>query len=198
MENSSKQNKKKNNIKNIDYLFECAIPNYSEDYTKANVTNNNSQNKYSQINGEDKKNTLSSKVSKNENNNKTNHYNKYKKDQSNFYVNRNSNSYKPMHKQNNHKNISMIINQKENLRSYLQENRLELPEQTSRLINELIECSIECMICNENISSLSEIWECDTCFTIYHNSCIYDWIFKLNTSTNNKNEVTEISIIDLI
>jgi hypothetical protein len=103
MENSSKQNKKKNNMKNIDSLFECAIPNYSEDYTKANVTNNNSQNKNSQINGEDKKNTHSSKVLKNENYNKINHYNKYKKDQSNYYVNRNSNSYKPMNKQNSTK-----------------------------------------------------------------------------------------------
>src|SRR5690606_21343820 len=62
---------------------------------------------------------------------------------------------------------------------------IEVPELTMNLINGLIEQSIECLICNDLLKDTDEIWECEKCYTIYHNTCIYDWIFKLNSNSQN-------------
>lgn len=90
---------------------------------------------------------------------------------------------------NKHKNISKILNQKENLKFHLEKRNLELPELTSNLINGLIEGSIECMICNDIVDFSKEVWGCEKCYTIFHNTCIYDWIFKLNTQQEGKSAI---------
>jgi hypothetical protein len=79
--------------------------------------------------------------------------------------------------------ISNILRRKENLNRMIA--NIEVPELTMNLINGLIESNVECLICNENLKDQDEIWECSKCFTIFHNTCIYDWIFKLNSQNQN-------------
>jgi hypothetical protein len=108
-----------------------------------------------------------------------------------------SNSVKPHHPSQNkrntsskiHKDISSIINQKEKFKMHVEKKNCLPPEFTINLINGLIEESMECMICNEFIERSSEIWSCEKCFTIYHNACIYDWIFKLNSTSETQTAI---------
>jgi hypothetical protein len=116
--------------------------------------------------------------------------NKYNKPNNNYHY---DNSYKQhpnqTHKHNelkrarSHQDISNILRRKENLNRVIK--GIEVPELTMNLINGLIEQSIECLICNDMLKDQDETWECQKCFTIFHNTCIYDWIFKLNSQSQN-------------
>ena len=87
------------------------------------------------------------------------------------------------------KKSNSINYKKQQINNYLKSLQLEVPEMTMNHINGLIEASIDCMICGEIISATTEFWQCNTCYTLYHNKCIYDWIFKLNSSKTGTKDI---------
>jgi len=101
--------------------------------------------------------------------------------------NKTSNPHNPRNKRVNKKKQNKVYSQDEKIKQ--QKYQIEkivskltykAPELTYNLINELIEAEYECMICNDVVNQTEETWGCNKCYTIYHISCIYDWIFKLN------------------
>ena len=51
-----------------------------------------------------------------------------------------------------------------------------IPEHTTDLITILLQNKLDCVICNESITSPQETWSCSICYTIIHLSCITEWI----------------------
>lgn len=81
--------------------------------------------------------------------------------------------------------INKPISQEDNKNK---KNTFEVPELTRKLITELIEKKIECLVCSEEIlhENECEIWSCDVCYSILHIKCIKNWINKLNSNNESK------------
>ncbi len=124
-------------------------------------------------------------------NHQENYYNTnyYNNNHSHNKFNKNYDKDKHVHKKSHSHNDSTINYKKQKINGHLKNLHVEVPEMTMNHINGLIEASIDCMICGENISTITEIWQCNTCYTLYHNKCIYDWIFKLNSSKTGIKEL---------
>ena len=65
----------------------------------------------------------------------------------------------------------------------------EFNEKTVSTVLDMFELKLDCLICNETVSTKSEIWQCDTCFTLIHLKCIREWISKLNSSEKEKSDL---------
>ena len=128
------------------------------------------------------------------NNSENNKYNNYSGNNYDYYNHYNKNSSKNTKYSNNNyysntktKYCLEAINTHLKKQEDEQQNKnYQIPESTITSIKELTEESIECIVCSENITYLSEIWSCTKCYTIIHIKCIYDWIFKLNQSSSEQ------------
>jgi hypothetical protein len=190
MERSNKKTKAKNAGHSIDYYFQSSLQkeeqqDYAEDYTnnydyeydsrytykKGNVKAGKPKNKYNQTGDaydypNDQHYVTQKSPYKYDN---TSHHGQY------------SNGYEKKTRPN--QDISNVLRRKDNLNRVIR--GVEVPELTMNLMNGLLEGNIECLICNEVLRDQDETWGCEKCFTMFHNTCIYDWIFKLNSQSTN-------------
>jgi len=137
-------------------------------------------------------NYINNTYTENQENYENNYYIKQEKSKSKkkaYIHNSKSETFHPskINEGRNYSGKSTILQNMQKIQNHLHCLKVEIPEMTLNHITGLIEGSTDCMICGEDISAKIEIWQCNTCYTLLHNKCIYDWIFKLNSSkTGNK------------
>lgn len=183
------RNKNYNYNNNTTYGYQNKFnQNQNQKYQKENYSYENYQNDtYNKDNSDVYYNIADNNYKENAYYENDNSYNKNKN------YNASSLKNKKANRKNNGKNKVLsqeekIKSQKDQIEKLVNKLKYKAPELTYNLINELIEAEYECMICNDVVNQSEETWGCDKCYTIYHIKCIYDWIFKLNSSKESENK----------
>jgi hypothetical protein len=70
----------------------------------------------------------------------------------------------------------------------------EIQENTMYLINGLIDQSIECLICHDEIKYTDQINQCTKCFNPLHLDCLYNWIKKNNPRFDKEDSKQKIEL----
>ena len=166
---------------------------HNDDYYFNEITKNDSNNNSKNSNYQNNKN----KNYKKYNNYNNYNYNNYYGNNSNSYYYYGAKTYGNNYNYNNKydyyydDNYNYEQKSKKSIDYYLNridKEKINVPELTKNLINDLKNNKLICMICELALKNDQSIWNCNICYSIMHLNCINEWIKKNNPNFNEKSK----------